>query len=61
MGICHWDLHTIQIDPQERPQQLLDTIIHEVIHAACPKYQEWYVERLANTISSVLWRLGYRC
>ena len=60
-GECHWDLRTIQIDPNEKPQQLLDTIIHEIIHPCEPAMSEARVEKLANAISGALWRIGYRC
>lgn len=41
-------------------QEGLDTLIHESIHAICPKLPHSIVDRLANYLSKLLWTLGYR-
>lgn len=60
-GLCYKSEREIVIDPQERPQCLLDTIIHEILHAIMPSASEARVEFIANVLSSALWRIGYRC
>jgi len=41
-------------------QPLLDTLIHEMLHAAFEDMCEAAVEETAGDISTVLWRLGWR-
>lgn len=50
----------IIVDPRQAPEEMLDTIIHEVLHEALKETTEEGVERIANLLSSVLWREGYR-
>jgi Zn-dependent peptidase ImmA (M78 family) len=59
-GLCYKTEREIVIDPQERPQCLLNTVIHELLHAIMPKASEATVEFIADTLSSALWRMGYR-
>jgi len=40
---------------------LLNTLIHESIHACDWDAPEKKVQQMANDISRFLWRLGYRC
>lgn len=60
-GLCYKSEREIVIDPQERPQCLLNTIIHEILHAIIPSASEARVEFIANALSAALWRIGYRC
>jgi len=39
---------------------LLDTLLHELLHAAYPELGEGRVWRGATDIARVLWRAGYR-
>jgi hypothetical protein len=55
-----WDKGLIKIDPRQEPQEMLDTIVHEVLHEAQPEINEEGIERISNLISAVLWREGYR-
>ena len=42
-------------------QEELDTVIHELLHAANFKqFSEEYVEELATDLTNVLWKLGWR-
>jgi hypothetical protein len=50
----------ITIDPNQRGLSILDTIIHELIHAALPDLREDTVEEVATDIARVLWDLDYR-
>lgn len=38
----------------------LDTIIHEVAHAALPDHDEAFIEQFGTDLARILWRLGYR-
>ena len=39
----------------------METAAHECIHGACPSMTEATVDRLAHSITRLLWGLGYRC
>ena len=49
----------IRIDDRIAGQRLLDTLIHEGLHAALPHLTEHDVTAAATDIAPVLWRLGY--
>lgn len=38
----------------------LETLIHELMHAAFPWMSEWMVARASKGISDALWKIGYR-
>jgi hypothetical protein len=59
-GECHWEKRLIKILRGQCPQERLDTLIHEVIHAVDEKLSEKKVFALANVITAVLWMDGYR-
>jgi hypothetical protein len=39
---------------------MLDTIVHEALHASRPELDEDAVTKTANDVSRLLYRLGYR-
>jgi len=41
-------------------QSELDTVIHEILHAAYPDLEEDAVGQTAEALAKVLWRLGWR-
>jgi hypothetical protein len=41
-------------------REYLDSYIHELYHIICPNASEKEVERIANDLSKVLWKRGYR-
>lgn len=43
-----------------KPIDLMDTIIHEVLHAIRPELSEEAVMETGTTIAKVLWKLNYR-
>ena len=51
---------TIQIDPRYCGRELLETIIHESLHACLWDLDEEAVTMTARDIARLLWRLGYR-
>jgi hypothetical protein len=50
----------IQIKKGLRGERLLDSLIHEMLHAAAWDMSEEWVEKTASEIARVLHRLGYR-
>lgn len=52
----------ITIVPHKRNcnREMMDTIIHELLHAEFPSWSENKVEKLGNSISTLLWNVGYR-
>ena len=61
VGLCFKTEHQIQIDPAQRGRAMLDTLIHETLHGADHELSEARVERCAEAVSGVLWKVGYRC
>jgi hypothetical protein len=50
----------IHIDPRQPEHELIDTIVHELIHDTYPFLDEDAVESGATRIAESLWRMGYR-
>jgi predicted SprT family Zn-dependent metalloprotease len=50
----------ILIDDRLKGRSLLETIIHECLHACFPQLSEETVTEAARDIARVLWLLGYR-
>lgn len=59
-GLCEKPSRTIKIALGKPPQDTMDSIIHEVLHAALWDLDEEAVLTTANAISEALWKLGYR-
>jgi hypothetical protein len=59
-GECDFNSQTIRVVERLRGRELLDTVIHEMLHAVCPDKREPWVNEVATDMSKVLWRLGYR-
>lgn len=60
-GICYAKTRRIEVATEDvSEQELLDTIIHELLHGADTSKAEWWIKRTARDISKTLWRLGYR-
>lgn len=59
-GLCNFDARLITLSPRATGKNHLGTVVHELIHAEFPDLDEEAVTRSANTIESVLWRMGYR-
>lgn len=43
-----------------KPRELLETVIHEALHAADSSKDELWVGQIADDLAALLWRLGYR-
>ena len=50
----------ILISRSQDPIDILDTVIHECLHASVPDLAESTVEESATDIARVLYRMGYR-
>ena len=59
-GECHYAAKTIRICSTLRGLDLLDTLIHEVIHARWPDLSEEAVEEVATTLAGILDAEGFR-
>ena len=51
---------TIRICPKLQDLAELDTLVHELLHAADWHRDEEWIETVATDISRVLWKLNYR-
>lgn len=59
-GQCFYNPPAIEIGAHCRGKRELDTLIHEMLHAAHPKMIEKEVHDTARDIAKVLWKWGYR-
>jgi hypothetical protein len=59
-GDCNYTLRRIRIDARLRGVDLLDTLIHELIHARWPDLSEDAVVEFSETLSGVLDAEGFR-
>lgn len=50
----------IHIDPRQPEAEILDTMVHELLHDAMPFLEEEAVEAYATHIAKALWKQGYR-
>ena len=56
---AHGDRH-MDVDPRQPPREMLDTIIHEAVHAVFRELHEDAVVSVAGFLTETLWRAGYR-
>lgn len=54
------ELKTVAIDPRQRQKSMLETAIHEGLHAAFPHLNEHEVRKAEATIAQIPWKLGFR-
>ena len=59
-GWCDSDKRTIVLCRTLKGRRHLDTVIHELLHAAFYDLDEEAVRESATDIANVLWRMGYR-
>jgi len=50
----------LMVNDKLPPKQLLETLIHEAMHAIEPRMTEKRVDRISGELTRFLWRLGYR-
>ena len=59
-GQCDYTGMVIRIALGQKPQDELDTLVHELLHAAYPDLVESAIAEGSLGVSEALWRLGYR-
>lgn len=59
-GICEYDTRTIRLRDGLSGVDLLDTLIHELIHARWPDLHEEAVVEFSETLSGFLYAEGFR-
>jgi hypothetical protein len=59
-GDCDYDTKTIRIHHTLTGRELMDTLLHELIHARWPDLLESAVEEFAETLAHVLDLEGFR-
>jgi hypothetical protein len=57
-GLCDYTERVIWIRRQQRDAELLDTLVHEVLHAVLPHLSERDVTTSARTIAAALLACG---
>lgn len=50
----------INIDPRQSEEELLDTLVHELLHDSMPFLEEFAVKVYGTHIATALWKQGYR-
>lgn len=50
----------IRIDPRQSEDELIDTLIHELLHANFPYLDEEAVHKGATAVAQSMWEMGYR-
>jgi hypothetical protein len=59
-GYCNYRYKEIAIPLEGDTKNDLDTIVHESLHACFPHISEKNVWAASGSITSLLWRLGWR-
>lgn len=59
-GMCFYSKGLIKIHPHQPEECRLDTLVHELLHMACPDWSEKKVSRYATFFAKQLWKDGYR-
>ena len=62
LGMAHNGERRIEVDIEahKHERDILDTFIHEATHIVQPELSEDAVIRIAENLTDVLWRSGYR-
>lgn len=59
-GQCLLNRRVMEIRRSLDGRKLMETMVHEALHAAHWQIDEEYVHETAADIARILWRLGYR-
>ncbi len=54
------DGRAVVIPPSRNTRDRMDTFVHETLHTSLPGLSEAEVSRVADDLSKVLWKAGYR-
>jgi hypothetical protein len=59
-GNCSWSERRIEIRPNQRPANRLDTLVHELLHALYPEMREREVRTASGVLTEALFKDGWR-
>ena len=59
-GYAYPDKSLVEINPNLKPRQYLDTLIHELLHVMYPEDSESKISQNASTITHHIWKKNYR-
>ncbi len=59
-GLAHTSSRLIELDPNQRGFDLLDSAIHEIIHIQQPDLSEEAVIEFSNEMADLLWKMNFR-
>jgi hypothetical protein len=59
-GDCDYSTNTIRVSKALHGEDLLNVLLHEMIHARWPDLSETAVEEFADTLAGILHREGFR-
>ena len=57
-GDCDWEKRTVRLRNGQTKEELLDTLIHEILHAGDPHKTEEWVEQTANSLTAAIKAIG---
>ena len=60
LGQCFQQSAVVEVALKQPSRELLDTLIHELLHAEFPNEKERSITQAARDISAVLHRVGFR-
>ena len=60
VGWVNYTTHQIRIKKGQSEHEELDTVIHELLHAAHEHHNEEVTEGTARDLADTLWKLGWR-
>jgi DNA-binding Xre family transcriptional regulator len=56
-GICIWRSRELIAAKDQRGRELLDTLVHELLHAELPGLKHGKVRRVAESITRMIWKM----
>lgn len=59
-GECDYGSRILRIAQGQPEAEELDTVVHEILHAAYPDIEEDAIGETGEAIAKALWRLGWR-
>lgn len=50
----------VEIEPNQKSKEYLNTLIHEMLHCFLPDLEEQHIRKMADLLSAEIWRRKYR-
>lgn len=60
IGTCDFAGQVLTLSPGLRGKALIETVVHEVLHASFPNMPETMIRAAASAQARLLWRMGWR-